>query len=74
MQWRVQVHAHHVTPVSAMGPTAKGAIIELYSVPPVAFLPPLQSIIELAGCHTCTGVPPQFEDINPIGTFPPSAS
>ena len=45
----------------------------LYRVPPtVAF--GSQSLTELSGCQTCTGVPPQFEEISPIGTVPPRAS
>mmetsp|Transcript_22166 Transcript_22166/g.31206 ORF Transcript_22166/g.31206 Transcript_22166/m.31206 type:complete len:95 (+) Transcript_22166:996-1280(+) len=45
-----------------MGPTVYGAIIELYRSPSVP------------GVHNCTGVPPQLDEINPIGTSPPSAS
>ena len=65
---------YHDAPVSAIGPTANGATIELYSAPPVVAAGLPQSRTLASGCHTCTGVPPQLDEIRPIGTVPPSAS
>src|SRR6056297_2349683 len=57
-----------MAPDSAIGPTVNGAIIELYSAPPAPPVPP-QSRRASAGDQACTGVPPQLDEIRPIGTL-----